>query len=124
SIRSLLKKPSAGFSLPAFWIFLVLYLLVIGIGFLLHITGQEVSVPALTIFLIVLAALFPALALVALAVRRLRPRFAAGDNGRSPTTWRRFAVALISGGTSAIFFALVLELSLTVVLALGQRAVD
>jgi len=124
SIRSLLKKPSISFSLPTFWIFLILYLLAVGVGFLLHVTGQEVSVPALTIFLIVLAALFPALALVALAVRRLRPRFTAGEKGRSPTTWRRFAVALISGGTSAVFFALVLELILIVVLALGQRAVD
>lgn len=124
SIRSLLKKPSANFSLPRFWIFLVLYLVVLGVGFLLHVTGQEVTVPALTIFLIVLAALFPALTLVAIGVRRLRPRFMAGEKGKSPTTWRRFAVALISGGTSGIFLALVLELLLAGLLSLGERIVN
>jgi RsiW-degrading membrane proteinase PrsW (M82 family) len=114
SIRSLfLKKPSAAFKLPWFWLFLILYLAVIGAGILLHNAGQSVSNEPLTIFLIALAGIFPALTILALGVRRVHfPKGAAW-----PTTWRRFTLALTSGTTLAIALALLVELVLTVILA-------
>jgi len=107
SIRALNLKPSASVWLPWFWIPLILYLFVIGIGYALQVHGLSVTYPLLTIFLIVLAAVFPALALAALGVRRLR--FPAW-----PTTWRRFTLALVSGATLGIGLALVLELGLSI----------
>lgn len=116
SIRSLFfKKPSAAFKLPWFWLFLVLYLAVIGAGILLHNAGQSVSDEPLTIFLIALAGIFPALTILALGVRRVHfPRGAAW-----PTSWRRFTLALTSGTTLAFGLALVFELVLTLILARG-----
>ncbi len=110
SIRSLLRKASSNFVLPGFWIFLILYIGVVVFGFGLHVNGQEVTYPVLTILLIALAAAFPALALLSLAVRRLR----------FPTTWRRFTVALTSGATLGIGLALILEILLAIVVAVGQ----
>jgi len=113
SIRGLLKKPSASFALPWFWVFLVLYLLVLGIGYALQVNGQAVTTPALTIFLIILASLFPALALLSLGVRRLRfPHWT--------TSWRRFTLALTSGATLGIGLALLLELGLLFLVTRGQ----
>ena len=101
SIRGLMKKSSASFALPWFWVFLVLYMLVLGIGYDLQVNGQAVTTPALTIFLIILASLFPALTLLSLGVRRLRfPDW--------PTSWRRFTLALTSGATLGIGLALLL----------------
>src|SRR5205807_1318050 len=82
SIRAILNKRSASFKLPWFWIFLILYAFVLGTGFALQANGQEVTSPALISFLIILAAIFPALALLALAVRRLH-------HPDWTTTWRR-----------------------------------
>ena len=50
----------------------MLYLFVLGIGYALQVNGQAVTNLALTMFLIILAAIFPAFALLALGVRRLR----------------------------------------------------
>ncbi len=114
-IRGLLKKPSASFTLPWFWVFLVLYLLVLGLGYALQVNGQAVTTPALTIFLIILASLFPALTLLSLGVRRLRfPGW--------PTSWRRFTLALTSGATLGIGLALLLELGLLFLVTRGQSA--
>jgi len=105
SIRGILKKLSANFALPWFWIFLVLYLLVLGAGYALQVNGLAVTTPALTVFLIILASLFPALTLLSLGVRRLRfPNWT--------TNWRRFTLALTSGATLGIGIALLLELGL------------
>ncbi len=102
-IRSFIRKPSANLRLPWFWIFLLLYGIVIAISFGLQNSGNAVTFFALSAFLIVLAAIFPALTLLALGVRRLRfPTW--------PTTWRRFTLALTSGATSGIGIALALEL--------------
>jgi RsiW-degrading membrane proteinase PrsW (M82 family) len=111
SIRSLfLKKPSADFRLPWFWIFLALYLAIIGIGAALYYNGRAVANEPLTIVLIALAGIFPALTIIALGVRRLHfPRLA-----RWPTSWRRFTLALVSGSTLAILLALIFELILSV----------
>ena len=117
SIRGLLNKRSASFKLPWFWIFIILYLLVLGIGYALLANGQEVALPALTIFLIILAAIFPALTLLALGVRRLRyPQWT--------TTWRRFTLALTSGATLSIGLALGLELGLLFLIVRGPGAAN
>lgn len=115
SIRALLRKPSANLRLPMFWIFLILYGVVIAISAGLQGSGNAVTYIPLTVFLIALAALFPALALLSFGVRRLRfPTWA--------TTWRRFVVALTSGATSGIGLALVLELLAALILVKGMQA--
>ncbi len=113
SFRSLfLKRPSAQFKMPWFWIFFALYLVVVLIAAAMRANGQAVTSTPLTIFMIALAGILPSLTVIALGVRRVHfPREA-----RWPTTWRRFAVALVSGATLAIMLALVFELVLTVVL--------
>ena len=117
SIRAILNKRSASFKLPWFWIFIILYLIVLGIGYALLANGQEVASPALTIFLIILAAIFPALTLLALGVRRLRyPQWT--------TTLRRFTLALTSGATLSIGLALGLELGLLFLIVRGPGAAN
>ncbi|GAC1350969.1 MAG: hypothetical protein NVSMB27_38590 [Ktedonobacteraceae bacterium] len=117
SIRGLLKKPSASFRLPGFWIFLLLYLFVLGIGYALQTNGLAVTNLALTIFLIMLTAIFPAFTLLALGVRRLRfPEWS--------TSWRRFALALGSGATLGIGLALILELGLLFLVVGGGGAAN
>jgi RsiW-degrading membrane proteinase PrsW (M82 family) len=110
SIRSLfLKKPSADFKLPWFWLFLVLYLLLIGVEVVLRSYGQSVVNIPLTTTLIALAGILPALTILALGVRRIHfPRKAPW-----PTSWRRFTLALVSGATLAIVLASIFELILT-----------
>jgi RsiW-degrading membrane proteinase PrsW (M82 family) len=113
------RKPSARFKLPWFWTFLLLYLVVIAVGTYLYFTKQSVTYPALTIILIALAGILPAMTIMSLALRRIHfPRQA-----QWPTTWRRFALSLISGSTLAILLALIFELVLSVVvsLQLGQN---
>lgn len=116
SIRSLfLKKPSAPFKLPWFWLFLALYVIVLVIAAIMRATNQAVADIPLTIFLITLAGILPALTILAIAVRRVHfPRSAAW-----PTTWRRFTLAVVSGATLAIMLASIFELILTVVVARG-----
>ncbi len=117
SIRGLINKPSASFKLPWFWIFVVLYLVVVVVGYILQVKGFAVTYPALTIFLIILAAIFPALALLAFGVRRLRfPSW--------PTTWRRFTLALTSGATLGIGLALILELAALLVIVRTQGVLN
>ncbi len=113
SLRSLfLKKPSAEFKLPWFWIFFVCYLAVLLIAGAIHAQGQAITNEPLTIFMISLAGILPSLTIVALGVRRVHfPRGA-----HWPTSWRRFTVALVSGATLGILLALIFELVLTVVL--------
>ena len=113
SIRALLRKPSASLRLPWWWIFLASYVVVIVIAAILRANGLAVANLPLSIFLIALAGLLPALTILSLGVRRLHfPRTA-----RWPTTWRRFALALASGATLSIVLALIFETILTVVAA-------
>jgi RsiW-degrading membrane proteinase PrsW (M82 family) len=118
SIRSLVKKPSAYFSLPQFWIFLVFYVVVIAIGLMLRSNGQEVAFPVLSAALIILAGLFPALAVASIGVRRLRTRAVKPQKDTWETSWRRFTLAMLSGATLSITLALILELVLLVVIVL------
>ena len=110
------RKPSRDFSLPRFWIFVILYLIVVGIGFWLHTQGKDVADPALTAVLILFAGIFPALAVLALGVRRLHfPRTAPW-----PTSWRRLILALLSGATLSIVIAGVLEFVVGILLVQGH----
>jgi RsiW-degrading membrane proteinase PrsW (M82 family) len=110
SIRSLfLKKSSAEFKLPWFWIFLLLYLVIIGTGAWMRTKGWAVSNLPLTLLLIAIAGILPLATIAALGVRRIHyPRKAAW-----PTTWRHFVFSLVSGATLAILLAGVLELVLS-----------
>ncbi len=105
SIRSLLRKSSSDFKLPAWWIFLASYVVVIVIAAILRANGLAVANLPLAVFLIALAGLLPALTILSLGVRRLH--FPSG--ARWPTRWRRFAVAIASGATLAIVLALLFE---------------
>ncbi len=105
SIRSLLRRPSSDFKLPAWWIFLSSYVVVIVIAAILRANGLAVANLPLSVFLIALAGLLPALTILSLGVRRLH----FPSTARWPTRWRRFAVAIASGATLAIVLALVFE---------------
>ena len=117
SIRSVfLRRPSSGFAIPPFWIFVVLYAVVIAGGFVLHNNGQDLANLMLLAILILLAGFFPAMAVLALGDRRLRfPKRAAW-----PTSWRRLALAIVSGATLGILVAGALELVLQAALVHGQ----
>jgi hypothetical protein len=116
SIRSLFfRKPSAAFKLPSFWLFLALYIVVATIGTALSIGKASISNIPFTIFLIALSGILPALTILALGMRR-----AGNPKKRSwPTTWRRFTLAIVSGATSAILLASILELILSLVIGRG-----
>ncbi|HEU0000996.1 MAG TPA: PrsW family glutamic-type intramembrane protease [Ktedonobacteraceae bacterium] len=117
-IRSVfLQKPSSGFALPTFWLFVALYAALIAGGIALHNAGQDQSDLTLLAILILLAGFFPAMAVMALGNRRLRfPKVAAW-----PTSWRRFVLAIVSGATMGILVAGALELALQAALVHGQN---
>lgn len=113
SIRSVfLKRPSTDFRLPWFWLFLLLYTGVVVIASAMRASHAAVTNIPLTIFLIALAGVLPALTILALTLRRLHfPRTV-----HWPTSWRRFTLAVVSGSTLAIVLASIFELILTAVL--------
>ncbi|HEY6539374.1 MAG TPA: PrsW family glutamic-type intramembrane protease [Ktedonobacteraceae bacterium] len=117
SIRSVfLRRPSSGFAIPTFWIFVALYIAVIALGFALHANGHDVANLTLLAILILLAGFFPAMAVMALGERRLH--FPKGAPW--PTSWRRFVLAIVSGATMGVLIAGALELVLLVVLVREQ----
>jgi RsiW-degrading membrane proteinase PrsW (M82 family) len=120
SIRSVfLRKPSAPFALPTFWLFVTLYVAVLVVGFVLHARGQDLVSLPLADFLILMAGLTPALAVLALGNRRLRPRRGA-ENRAWPTSWRRFTLAIVSGATLGVLVAGILEFVFEVALVRSQ----
>ena len=117
SIRSVfLRKPSADFALPQFWIFFLLYLVVLCIAYWLQIHRSAVTYPTLTVILIASAAIFPALAILALGDRRLH----FPQKSPWPTSWRRFTLALVSGATLSVVLAAGLEFILELLFVRGQ----
>jgi RsiW-degrading membrane proteinase PrsW (M82 family) len=115
SINALARRRSREFKLPRSGIFLGLYIILLIIGFVVRGSEQVIADIPLSIFLIALAGLLPALTILAFTVRRLHyPK-----RERWPTTWRRFSIALISGATSAILIALILEEILGLIVQLG-----
>jgi RsiW-degrading membrane proteinase PrsW (M82 family) len=117
SIRSVfLRKPSADFVMPQFWIFFLIYLAVLGAAYWLQIHGMAVTYPTVTIVFIAFAAIFPALTILALGDRRLHfPK-----KSPWPTSWRRFTLAIVSGATLGVGLAAVLEFILELLLVHGQ----
>jgi RsiW-degrading membrane proteinase PrsW (M82 family) len=117
SIRSVfLRKPSADFAMPQFWIFFLLYLAVIGIAYWLQVQGLAITYPTVTVILIACAAIFPALTILALGDRRLHfPK-----NLAWPTSWRRFTLAIVSGATLSVVLAAVLEFIVSLLFVHGQ----
>jgi RsiW-degrading membrane proteinase PrsW (M82 family) len=108
SIRALSQKRSAPFKLPWSWLFLSLYVLLLVVGFTIGSTTQVLANQPLTISLIVLTGVLPALTFLALAVRRVHyPKEAPW-----PTSWRRFTLAIVSGGTLTVLLAVSFELVL------------
>ncbi len=117
SIRSVfLRKPSADFVMPQFWIFFLLYLAVIGAAYWLQIRGLAVTDPPVTAILIAFAAIFPALTILALGDRRLH----FSRKSPWPTSWRRFTLAIVSGATLGVGLAAVFEFILELLLVHGQ----
>lgn len=121
------KVPSlrlGNFRLPWFVVFLVLYAIIIAIGLIIRGNVQIVDMTWLSILMVELAGLLPALAVLTLGVWRVHRT---GDV-HWPTTWRRLSVALISGATSAIIFAMILELilgyAIQEVLQIGNYSID
>lgn len=134
------RKPSRNIWLPRFWIFLLCYLAILGVGYWLNTLGQSTTSPLLTGMLIYLSALLPALAILALGIRRLRfslaeqwgafwrlalhqPQRAASvvsRDGQWPTSWRRLVLALVSGATLSVLLAGALEFILQLLL-LGSQ---
>lgn len=111
SIRALfLKKPSAEFKLPWFWIFFVLYLAILILGAFLRGNTKTLDLYGTT-FLIFLAGILPALTFLALGLRRLHyPR-----GSRWSTTWRRVTFSVVSGATLGVVLALIFELILSLI---------
>ena len=109
SIRALSQKQSAPFKLPWSWLFLIFYILLLAIGFTVGSVPQVIAYEPMKIFFIVLASILPALTFLALAVRRVHyPQQAPWA-----TTWRRFTLAIVSGGTVTVLLALIFEVALT-----------
>ncbi|GCE26529.1 hypothetical protein KDA_20130 [Dictyobacter alpinus] len=127
SIRALMRKKSwefkvtsirlGHFKLPWFALWLALYVVMLIIGLLIRGNEQIAANTWLTVLLIGLAGLLPALTIFALGAWRVHNK----NDEHWTTTWRRVAVAMTSGATSAILFALILELILGLVLQAGLR---
>lgn len=101
--------------IPWFVVFLLLYVVMIAIGLSVRGNDQIASDTWLTVLLIGLAGLLPALTVMTLGAWRVHdPR-----DAHWTTTWRHFAMSLISGATSAILFAIILEAILEIVVTLG-----
>ncbi|HLQ10841.1 MAG TPA: PrsW family glutamic-type intramembrane protease [Ktedonobacteraceae bacterium] len=121
STRSVfLRKPSSEFSLPTFWLFVALYAALMVGGFVLHNQGQDQANLTLLAVLILLAGLFPALAVLALGNQRLRFRLRLPKVVNWPTSWRRLTFAIVSGATLGILVAGLLEWVLLAALVRGQ----
>lgn len=117
SMRALFfRKPSRSIWLPRFWIFVSGYLATLGLGLWLHTRGMDVASPLVLGLLIMLAGIFPALAILTLGIRRVR----LSRGGSWPTTWRRLVLALVSGATLSIALASLLELVFLLLLVGSQ----
>jgi RsiW-degrading membrane proteinase PrsW (M82 family) len=119
SIRSLfLRKRSREVYLPRFWIFLLCYLAILGLGYWLS-QNADVNAPLFTGLLIYLGGIFPALTILALGIGRLRfPKMS-----EQLTSWRRFTLALVSGATLSVLLASILELLVGIIL-LGSQSTN
>ena len=111
SICAIIPRRSRALKLPPFWFFLLLYLVMIVVDFMVGTSSFVISNTNIAFLMIALSGILPALTFYSLALWRVRQP----GTGAWPTTWRRFSLALVSGATSAILFAIILELILTIV---------
>jgi len=113
---ALALRPSRPFKLPPFWSFLLLYVIILTVGFLVGSSDVVLNNLLLAFPLVALSGLLPALTFLAFALWRLcRP-----ETREWPTTWRRFTLALVSGATSAILLALIFEGLLSLIAAIDN----
>ncbi|GCF06752.1 PrsW family intramembrane metalloprotease [Dictyobacter arantiisoli] len=104
--------PLGKLRLPWFVLFLAFYVVMIAIGLMLRGNDHVAQQTWLTVFLIALAGMLPALAILSLGVWRVHNK----QDEHWTTTWRRLSIAMISGATSAILFASIFELILSAIL--------
>ncbi len=109
SIRALTRQPSAPFSLPHYGFLAAASLAALGGGLALFALNQPTGSLALIEPLVLLSGILPAFTFLALALQRIQIE----------VSWRRMTLALTSGATFSIGVALVLELIITLLLALG-----
>jgi RsiW-degrading membrane proteinase PrsW (M82 family) len=90
SIRFLVGNRSHRLTLPAFWIWLLVYLAVLVSGYGAYSSELDVVAPALSVILPLLAGILPVIALLAATTQLLPiPAFT--------PTWRRLSTALVCG---------------------------
>jgi RsiW-degrading membrane proteinase PrsW (M82 family) len=106
SIRALMRRVSAPFSLPSFWLWLAVTLVTLGAGIALFALRQPTGSLALIEPLVLLSGIAPAFTILALGLQRLRVN----------VSWRHAWLALISGATLSISAASLLELLLALLL--------
>ncbi len=106
AIRSLLRRPSAPFSLPNFGVLLALTVAILGTGIALLATNQPTGSVELIILLVLLSSSMPYLAVLALGQQRL---------GIS-VSWRHISLAWTNGATLAVALGGVLEVLLALAL--------
>jgi RsiW-degrading membrane proteinase PrsW (M82 family) len=117
---ALALRPSRPFKLPPFWSFLLIYVFLVIVGFLGEANDAIINNFPLAFLLIALSAILPALAFLALALRRLRRP----GTRQWPTTWRRFTLALVSGATAGILLAGIFEPILTLIARLEAVGIN
>ncbi|HEY7355170.1 MAG TPA: PrsW family glutamic-type intramembrane protease [Ktedonobacterales bacterium] len=113
SIRALMRRPSAPFSLPSFLVLFALTVVILGTGVALFALNQPTGPVELIEPLVLLSGIAPAITVLALGLQTLRPG----------VTWRRAWLALSSGASLSIGVAIVLELVLTL-LVLGVASLN
>ena len=106
AIRALMRRASAPFSLPSFWLLLIVTVVALGAGIALFALRKPTGPVVLIEPLVLLSGMAPAFTILALALQRL------GGN----VSWRRAALALTSGATLSIGVASLLELALALLL--------
>lgn len=106
AIRALMRRVSAPFSLPSFWLLLALTVVILGTGIALFALNQPTGSLALIEPLVLLSGIVPAFTVLALAMQRLHFN----------VSWRRAWLALTSGATLSIGAASILEALLALAL--------
>lgn len=99
-LRSIRNRRSTAFRMPPFYLFLLAFAFVLGVGNL--VLNFDVAVGFLFPFLFLLGAALPTLAVLTWAARRLA----------WPITWRQAALAFVAGSTLSVFVAILLETTL------------
>lgn len=106
AIRALMRRASAPFSLPNFWLLLALPVVILGAGIALFALNEPTGPLALIEPLALLSGIVPAFTVLALAAQRLHFN----------VSWRRVWLALTSGATLSIGAASILEAVLALAL--------